>query len=272
MQHIYIYLILSAGPTIVSITPSLVAGGSFVPIVGTGFGHTDFTLSASFGATFCDSLFFVSDFRINAKIANGVGKHIFQLNVSGQYATISAAYMIPILTKATGNATATGNFPHSSSMQVQVAGFLFGTYDSCVNVNLGSTPCESTRWQTSTSIHCKISRGFGTAQTVEVTVGSQVGSLTSAVSFDHASLSSISPVNAPCFLPGSIFLFGKGFGFPFLDTRVTVGASAATGSSISSDSSILSNIFPGTGFSLSVSFSVASYSGSMSNVFSYDGS
>jgi hypothetical protein len=261
-----INLILSAGPTIVSISPSLFAGGSFVPIVGTGFGHTDFTLSASFGATFCDSLFFVSDSRIDAKIANGVGKHIFQLNVSGQYATISAAYMIPILTKATP-----GNFPHSSSMQVQVAGILFGTFDSCVKVNLATTHCESTRWQTSSSIRCKISRGFGTAQTVEVTVGSQFGSLTSAVSFDHVSLSSISPVNAPCFLPGNIFLFGKGFGFSFLDTTVAVGASAATGSSISSDSAILSNIFPGTGLNLIVSLSVASYSGSMSNVFSYDG-
>jgi hypothetical protein len=237
-----------------------------VSIVGTGFGNRDYTLSASFGATYCDSLFFVSDSRINAKIMYGVGKHNFQLNVSGQYATISAAYMIPILTNAMP-----GNFPHSASVQVQVAGILFGTYDSSVKVDFVTTRCESTRWQTSSSIHCKMSRGLGTTQSVAVTVGSQVSSLTSVVSFDRVSLSSISPVNAPSFLPGNIFLFGKGFGFPFLDATVFVGASAATGSSISSDSAILSNIFPGTGLSLSVSISVASYTGSMSSVFSYDG-
>jgi hypothetical protein len=255
-----------AGPTIASISPSVVAGSITASMIGTGFGARDYTLIASFGATSCDFVTFTSDSRINVKVSHGTGKHSFQVNVYGQYATISAAYSIPIL-----NDAVRANSPCSSAVLVQVSGIYFGISDSSVNAQLGSTHCESTSWQASSSIYCKWSRGFGTRLQVAATVSSQIGTVTSAVSYDRLFVSSPSSFNAPCFSPGSMLLYGKGFGFPILDVSVAIGGSASTGSVISSDSSVYSTISPGIGTGLSVSITIDSASGSKLNIFSYDG-
>ncbi len=255
-----------AGPTIASISPSVVAGSITATIIGTGFGVRDYTLTASFGATSCDFVTFTSDSRINVKVSHGTGKHSFQVNVYGQYATISAAYAIPIL-----NDAFRANFPCSSAVLVQVSGIYFGISDSSVNAQLGTTHCESSSWQASSSIYCKWSRGFGTRLQVAATVSSQIGSMTSAVSYDRLFISSPSSFNAPCFSPGSMLLFGRGFGFPFQDVTLAIGGSALTGSVISSDSSVYSTIVPGIGTGLSVSITIDSVSGSKLNIFSYDG-
>jgi hypothetical protein len=209
---------------------------------------------------------FISDSRINVKVTSGVGKHNFQVNVSGQFATISAAYSIPILINAV-----VANYPCSSAVLVQVAGRFFGTSDSSVKVELGSSLCESSSWQASSSIRCKVSRGFGTHLKVAATVGSQIGTATFAASYDRLFLSSLSTYNAPCFLPGSMILFGNGFGFPSLNVAVAIGGSASTGSVISSDSAVLSTTAAGTGTSLSASIMIDGVLGSRLNAFSYDG-
>ena len=246
--------------------PPVVAGGNLVSIIGTGFGTRDYTLSASFGSTVCDFVAFTSDSRINTRVANGVGKHNFQVNVSGQYATISAAYAIPVLMNVS-----IPNSPCSSAVLVQVAGIFFGMSDSSVKVEHGTTRCESTKWQASSSILCKFSRGFGRLFTTSATVSSQIGSITYAVSYDRLFLSSLSSSNAPCLSPGTVVLLGKGFGFTNLNAEAAIGRSVLSGTSISSDSSVLSTIMPGTGTSLSVSVTIEGISGSLSNFFSYDG-
>lgn len=86
-------------------------------VTGTGFGTKDYTLSASIGETACDSVTFTSDSSITAKVAKGVGKAIFQIAVSGQYATVSAAYQIPVLILANP-----GNVPGSSAVLVEIRG------------------------------------------------------------------------------------------------------------------------------------------------------
>lgn len=256
-----------AGPTIAAISPSvvLVAGGSDVTVTGTGFGTKDYTLSASIGETACDSVTFTSDSSITAKVAKGVGKAIFQIAVSGQYATVSAAYQIPVLILANP-----GNVPGSSAVLVEIRGGFFGTFNACGRAVIGTTLCEMSKWQASTSIFCKVSRGFGTLMTAAVTIGHQMGTVTAAATYDRPILSSASKFNAPCFLPGSFLLFGKGFGFS-ADAAVSIGASLSSQSTISSDSSVLSNISPGIGTGLSVSITIGGLTGSLSNVFSYDG-
>jgi hypothetical protein len=244
----------------------VVAGDILVSIIGTGFGTRDYTLSASFGSTICDFVAFTSDSRINTRVANGVGKHNLQINISGQYATISAAYAIPILMNVV-----IPNSPCSSAVLVHVAGSFFGMSDSSVKVELGTTRCESTKWQAFSSIMCKFSRGFGRLLTTSATVSSQIGSITYAVSYDRLFLSSLSSSNTPCFSPGTVVLLGKGFGFPNLNAEAAIGRSVVSETAISSDSSVLSTIMPGTGISLSVSVTIEGISGSLSNFFSYDG-
>ena len=107
--------------------------------------------------------------------------------------------------------------------------------------------------------------------TTGVTIGHQMGTVTAAATYDRPSLSSASKFNAPCFLPGSFLVFGKGFGFSSFDAAVSIGASLSSQSTISSDSSVLSNISPGIGTGLSVSITIGGLTGSLSNVFSYDG-
>ncbi len=264
--HETLIFLLLAGPIIASVSPSIVAGGSLVSIVGTGFGSKDYTLSVSFGVTSCEYVTFSSDSRITAKVSNGVGRHNIEVNVQGQYASIAASYLIPISIRSIPS-----NFPCSSAVFIRVEGSFFGSFDSSIKVGVAGTICESTRWHASSSIICKFSRGFGTVLPIAVTVSSQIGTVTSAVSFDRLFLTSLSSFNAPCFSPGSLSIFGKGFGFPSLDAAAAIGASMSSGTVISSDSSLLSNIFPGTGSSLSISITIAGVTGSMTNVFSYDG-
>ena len=239
-------------------------------VTGTGFGTKDYTLSASIGETACDSVTFTSDSSITAKVAKGVGKAIFQIAVSGQYATVSAAYQIPVLILANP-----GNVPGSSAVLVEIRGGFFGTFNACGRAVIGTTLCEMSKWQASTSIFCKVSRGFGTLMTAAVTIGLQMGTVTAAATYDRPILSSASKFNAPCFSPGSFLLFGKGFGFSTNESHVTaavsIGASLSSESTISSDSSVLSNISPGIGKGLSVSITIGGLTGSLSNVFSYDG-
>jgi len=237
-----------------------------VTITGTGFGTQDYTLSAFFGETACNSVIFTSDSRITAKVAYGVGKSNFQIGVSGQYATISAAYQIPVLMNAFP-----GNAPCTSAVLVQVSGTFLGTFGSSAQVAIGTTQCEKSSWQASTSIYCKVSRGFGAVHAIAVTVGDQIGTVTGAVSYDRLIISSVSSFNAPCWLPGNHVLFGKGFGFSSFVAAVSIGVSASTSSSISSDSAVLSSIPPGTGTGLSVAITIGGVAGSLSNVFSYDG-
>jgi hypothetical protein len=264
-HEIFNFFIL-AGPTITSISPSVVTGGSFVSIVGTGFGSKDYTLSASFGVTGCEYVTFISDSRINSKLSNGVGRNNFQVNVYGQYASISAAYPIPIIMK-----TNSSNLPCSSAAIVEILGIFFGTFDSTVKVGVAGTAGEFTRWHASSSIRCKFSRGFVSVTPVAISVDLQIGTVTFAISFDRPFISALSSFNAPCFSPGSLFIFGGGFGFPTLDATSVIGATESTHAAIFSDSAILSSIPPGTGNSLSVSMTIAGAAGSVTRFFSYDG-
>ena len=235
-------------------------------IIGTGFGSKDYTLSASFGVTSCEYVTFSSDSRISAKISNGVGRNNLQVDVYGQYASISAAYPIPISIRINSS-----NLPCSSGVFVQITGNFFGTFDSTVKVSVAGSSGELTRWYASSIILCKFSRGFKSVPPVAITVDLQTGTTTSAFSFDHPFVSSLSSFNAPCFSPGNLFILGKGFGFPSFEATTTIGASASTHTAIFSDSALLASISPGIGTNLSVSISISGAVGSATRFFSYDG-
>merc|ERR1711991_43751 len=109
-------------------------------------------------------------------------------------------------------------------------------------VRVGGSGCESGEWASESSVQCRASAGGRGSLALAVSVGSQPGTRTVAVSYDSASMSSAGQLNAaPSGGSTQLTMVGTGYGSADASTAVRVGGSACGGSGggWSSDSAVV---------------------------------
>ena len=191
-----------------------------------------------------------------------------------------------------GGCKLVGNIPVESKMNVLMGGSSMEIQDQSVKARSGGTGSEMTLWMSTSSLLVRPSAGVSlqnrgsqgdlTSMAIVVTSGMQAGSsLTEALSFDLASVSSVKAQNAPSFVAVQLIsngamlhpLAGRSFGT--VDSSVLgvrSGGSACQSTSWTSDTGIrcLRSSGGSSTRSLIVTSGAVGSAGSISEIFSYN--
>ena len=131
-------------------------------------------------------------------------------------------------------------------------------------MRLGFTECESTSWRSHTSVLCKTPSGVSTSLRLVLTMGTQISSLSNAVSYDlwvngedrfygAYALSTNHPVS----INASVSLLGQGFGLTSIWTPIAqIGLTACSATNLFSDSSIACKTVTVVASSLATTFTI----------------
>eukprot|EP00961_Rhodomonas_salina_P302802 3940985-Rhodomonas_salina.1 len=98
----------------------------------------------------------------------------------------------------------------STSMTVQ--GSMVGTYGVTANVRQGHSACETTEWESDTSLRCLLAAGVRWSRRVALTVGERVGSLTESFTLDVLTVSAGRAMNRAGTGSASVTVEGGLFG------------------------------------------------------------
>jgi hypothetical protein len=199
-------------------------GAITLTAIGSSFATADLTGRARVGATSCAASTWVSDSILTCRVSSGVkdmrGVSVTverQVGTAGQSFSFDAASL---------SAVRASNIPTSGSGQVTVFGANFGLSDHSAAARVGLSGCARSLWVSDTSVTCKVSSGHGRVNTVQVTVGRLVGTLTEACSFDSASVSLVRPSNRGATVSGSLTMYGSNFAYADFTSSARSGQTA----------------------------------------------
>ena len=262
-------------------------GGINISIVGANFDLTPRPADAHFGSDndyvgkTAATATYVSDTAVRLVLPPGIGiSHRVALTILGyeREVTNRFSYLAPRITSLFNSSV---NAPTLSQGQIAtIIGDNFGTTNPLsATARFGGTACESSLWDSDTSVRCGTVSGVSVPDMI-VSVALQVGDSSqnnnhSFFSYDQPAISSISPsnsshTNAPILPSGAdgVILYGQGIrsagqvygsGFVRIDysSQIRYSATACEYSSWASDSSMSCLAAKGYGRTLSVIVSVA---------------
>ena len=194
---------------------------------GSGLNSTEMTHRSQTGATSCEATEWTNSSKIQCKIAYGDGRTSLVVVTAGaKLSSVSQLLSFDGPTPAwLGIPSIAGlgsaNFPAVGNVTVTVQGtgywvlplrYLGDRHDT-IQVQSGSTQCESTAWGNgSVSVFCKIANiGHGATMRTIVTAGMIIGTLSESMSFDDPRISSLKLPNVPAMLSSPLILSGSGF-------------------------------------------------------------
>ena len=118
------------------------------------------------------------------------------------------------------------NAASTGSVSMTVSGSGMGVSDYTGSARVGGTACESSEWESDSSVRCLSAGGvYGTLR-VSVTAGGRAGTTTEAASYDVASLSSVKRSNAASTGSVSMTVSGSGMGVSDYTGSARVGGTA----------------------------------------------
>jgi hypothetical protein len=185
-------------------------------------------------------------------------------------------------TVVSGVSQTPGDGPAAGAGHLNISGY-FGKLRS-VSFLVGDTPCTSSEWVSETSYACQLAPGTGGGLKVSfrlpsISGGFRVFPTPLSFSYDAPVVTSLVPGNAPTASGALVTVYGYNFGASCADPpscsgrQASVGASACTNSTWTSDSAIVCLVRPGYGAELPVVAHIDSQASSGSGAgasFSYD--
>ncbi|KAJ1465477.1 hypothetical protein T484DRAFT_1864633, partial [Baffinella frigidus] len=277
-------------------------GSASVTVVGSGLGRSDYTGASRIGSTACEASEWESDSSMRCLSSGGVfGTLRVAVTAAARAGSVTEglSYDSPALVggqnatalahnEDAANATLTpGNIPSMGAISITVVGSGLGVADYSAAARFGDTGCEASEWVSDSSIMCLAPKGLMMTVRLAITAGVHAGSVTEAVSYDAAVISSITNRNSttgemggPDGVQGNanllpkggieLVLYGQGIGLEDYTAAARTGLEGCESSEWVSDSSL----FCKTGFGLGGSTSVAITAGvrvdTMTAVLSYN--
>eukprot|EP00961_Rhodomonas_salina_P299237 3938764-Rhodomonas_salina.1 len=233
-----------------------VSDAAQITLHGLGFGHSSYTTASRLSKAgeqddACGTSEWVSETAVTCKppvgdLSSSNGERDLIVTVALQFQTISAAFTYD-------EGKLTGFEPSNSpteSGQITFFGLNWGVSDFCPLARVGGSACEETVWFSDTAATCKTSGSLGIAQPVTLTlqlVSTVIDTLTSALTFDGPSVSSIQGTNSPAIGQITLSLFGDNFG-PFdFSAGLRMGITSSQSSNWIGDTCVLGQSAAGAG-------------------------
>ena len=228
------------------------SGSMSATVFGNGFGVTGFSgclrasmISIRSALTALEGSVWRSDSSLGVRVAMGIGV------VSLAFATVGCQLGIitNLLSYNTAIITATsiGNTPASGSVSLSVLGRSYGVvgFSGCLRSSMAlslntATAFEGSDWMSESSLSGRVACGVGAGlRIVFVTIGEQSGSsMTSALSYNFASLTSAHPCDIAQSGSMSATMIGAGFGVAGFSGRLRASIASRSSSATMFQSSV----------------------------------
>eukprot|EP00961_Rhodomonas_salina_P250742 3389487-Rhodomonas_salina.1 len=174
----------------IDLSNSGMAMSQTMTVAGMQLGTFHASLQIRAGFTDCETSSWLSDTAASCRVGVGLSQTMhLAITVDEQTGTLSEVYSYdaPRLSSSAHNAPAFGG-------ELTVLGSAFGDRDDSLRASPGGTALEGSMWASDTSLRCLTAASGASTLRISMTVGTQVGSVTEAISFD-ASLSTVAPTN-----------------------------------------------------------------------------
>jgi hypothetical protein len=206
---------------------------SLVSLQGVNFGSSDYSPVVRLQETACAVTQWISDSSVNIKTP-GVLSNGRDLFLTYNYSATYSNYSIYANYSQALNFRFSMDIPEversgTSNLFVgmgflNISGANFGTFDATVKVNIASSDCEATRWNSDNAVKCKVPAGVGEWKQIVSTVVLQPSKKMAPVSFDSPQISSIFPVNGIPIGQSEITIWGRNFGIVDYSLQAFVGS------------------------------------------------
>ncbi|EKX41050.1 hypothetical protein GUITHDRAFT_164463 [Guillardia theta CCMP2712] len=243
-------------------------GSTIVTIIGSALGSTEYSGQARIGDTACEGSRWASETSVLCRIAEGTESGLTTL--------------VTILThKGTVTGIASYDAPETSSMSYKNTPYKMNTLITLIGQmtqttgysgegRVGETGCEGSRWESETSVACKVGAGAGGSLRAAVTVSEQVGTRSEAGTYDRGGASEIGSGNAAGTGARSVTVIGAGLGAAEYSGEGRVGETGCEGSRWESETSVACKVGAGAGGSLRAAVTVSEQVGTRSEAGTYD--
>jgi hypothetical protein len=242
-------------------------GSVSLSVFGSAFaGAAQLSPASRFSSSVSEQTLWMSDSALYLCLPSGVGKvpalvvSVLQLVSS---VTTLASYDSPDI------AFFPVNGPTSGGVTLSLLGNSIGVADYSPGVRTGNFKCRSSRWQSESSLLCKVGQGSASGLDIMLTVSRQSCSLSHAFSYDTPTLTSISPMSTPTSGGLRIYLEGTNFGYDEGRLNVVIGGRPCTNAQFVTYSLITCTSPHGVGDTLAVIVQVEDLSVKVLQMFSY---
>lgn len=240
--------------------------GNMVTLQGTNFGNVDLTSTVSIGETACSTTVWTTQTTVICTASPGTGARSLKAAV---HSLIGTGYMAFTYDTAVISHAESGNSPSSGAAVLTVSGLNFAAMDNTHSVNLGSFPCATVSWTSSTGLTCPSSTGNGAGLATAV-LHDLFGTSPSVFTYDSPVMTVASPSNTPTTGAGDVTVYGLNFGMTDRTPSVHLGATVCMTTVWTADSSVKCVPAFGTGGKNAIAAIVTGVIGTMHIAFSYD--
>ena len=245
-------------------------GSQSITVLGASVGHVSYSGTIRAGQTGCESTYWESDTSVRCQSGQGErGTRRVQVT-SGQRAwSVSQMWSVDV---GIVSVTQKQNHAGTGSASVSVHGINFGLKMNTMTTHEGSTACESTDWESETSLACLVSDAALGTRRVTVTAGGRGGSATQILSVDAGILvSARGSINFASVGSSNVTaLSGLNLGTSDRTLKSRVGISAGEISMWKSDTMVVCRVPPGTKRLLSLIITAGMRDATLTSMVSYD--
>eukprot|EP00961_Rhodomonas_salina_P228162 3083868-Rhodomonas_salina.1 len=250
-------------------------GSSSLTVHGTGFGIVSTTGQVRSGMSACEATSWISHTTIQCHSSQGLLLRSRSIVVTSGLTTgsISEAWSfdsvrVSALLPANQLTTAGLQLNYTS-----VSHFTAGTFDRSAAVRIGGSSCEASAWTSETSILCRYASGIGASATLVVTGSTQIGSLSTSVSYNTPSMSLSNETNIRLTGSNSVTVSGTSFATHLYSVGARSGMTAAEATSWHSDTTVsclIGRSLTGAGGSRALAITAQNVIGSVTELLSYN--
>ncbi|EKX32940.1 hypothetical protein GUITHDRAFT_148260 [Guillardia theta CCMP2712] len=218
------------------VTNKPATGSVSISMYGSGLASVGHTGRAAIAHTASEATAWTSESAVQCMASSGLGASNIVLATLGVVAgsrtealTVDAA-AVSVMSPA--------NLAGTASLVMTVYGSQLGAYDGTGQARVGYTSCESTQWQSSTSMPCRASAGVAGSTRASLTAGYQVGTSTGILSLDSDLISGALRRNAASSGSISATIQGTFFGHAVYSAHARSGVSSSEATDWESQTSV----------------------------------
>eukprot|EP00277_Geminigera_cryophila_P026926 CAMPEP_0179482012 /NCGR_PEP_ID=MMETSP0799-20121207/59610_1 /TAXON_ID=46947 /ORGANISM="Geminigera cryophila, Strain CCMP2564" /LENGTH=475 /DNA_ID=CAMNT_0021294933 /DNA_START=9 /DNA_END=1432 /DNA_ORIENTATION=- len=221
--------VLSSDRSIVQIAPHnnnrASTGSTSVTVRGAGYGLIAHTIILRLGASCCEATKWESDTGVCCMVTQGV--RISQsLSMTGGILSSSSSSVFSF-DCAVGSSLLSSNAHATGSIFVTIMGAALGATANSQGSRTGLSASESTIWISTSSVACRQSSGVQSSKILHITVAPHSGSMTQAISYNTASISTYEATLSGSARICTLSLYGTAFSLQDTSVQVRVGSTGA---------------------------------------------
>jgi hypothetical protein len=243
-------------------------GSMLVSVHGTGLGMGAYTAASRVGQSRCEVTNWQSETSVRCGAAQGIQKsRRAALTVGEQGGSLTQVLSFDL---AGLSILGRQNAPGTGSASLTVHGARMGTLRYSTMSRGGHTTCESTEWQSETSVRCGTAAGLTGTRRVVMTVGEQKGSVSQGWSVESLGLSSMRVKNLAGTGSAFVTVYGTGMSVASHTGKVRGGYTGYEATGWTSETSLRCRIGHTSGRTRRVGLTLSGLGGSMSQAWSTD--